>query len=163
MKTQKTGLCPPIRKKVTVKEYYKKVVHWIKQCIWLMKLHRRKHLIIKTLTESFDDGERRSGNGLEVTDLGKSVTNIGIHLKTNLKIHQIDSICVMLIAQGYVVGFRNDDKNKAHRYLITDLGRVAAYENQFKDMIWYRNFDFLKWFIPTLISLTALIIVLVRN
>ncbi len=127
-----------------------------------MRTNRRKHQILEALTNHWLDGETKSVGGFKVTEVGRCLNNMQLHLKTGIKIQKIDSICFTLANQGFISSYSFNEGTKLHTYLIEDAGRVAVFENSFKNLIWWRNFDLWKWVLPLIISVIAVIIALVH-
>jgi hypothetical protein len=123
-----------------------------------MTANSKKHKILKALTDHWLDGENNTVSGFTVTEFGRCLNNMQIHLRTNINIQEVDNICFTLTNQGFIRSFHFDAKTKLHTYLIEDIGRVAVIEKRFKNLIWFRNFDFWKWVLPVIFSLTALAI-----
>ena len=120
--------------------------------------NKSKHLILEILYREFEKGTENTGHGLTVTDLGRSLTNIEIHAKTNLKIKDIDRLCTVLIENGHLKLFKEDTDNKAHRYLITPQGQKAYLDRHY--ITEYNKENRLKWFqiiMPTVTILTFLL------
>ena len=91
----------------------------------LKQMNNNKNKILKILYDKFQHGEKKSGNGLEVTNLGKSATNIEIHESSNIKVSEIEKLCISMINIGHIILQNKDVDDKANRYLITELGRQA--------------------------------------
>lgn len=117
----------------------------------------KKHKILKALYIKWEQGEARTGNGLEVTDLGKSLTTTEIQKETKLQISDIEQICFVLTNTNYIKLFNKNQNDKVNRYLIIDSGQTAFLEKYFLNKVWYRNFDFWKFFLPFLIGLLGLL------
>lgn len=116
-------------------------------------MNHKKHKILKLLFEFWKDGESKSGYGHTVTDLGRSMTTQVIHENTNIKISIVNDICNNLKNEEFLTLTKQDLNNKVYRYLITEKGKDACLNNLFLNQIWWRRFDFWKWFLPFLFGL----------
>ena len=56
-------------------------------------------------------------------------------------------------AMQNALNLQEDTDNKSHRYLITDLGKTAYIDKHLLNKYWLFNFDFWKWFLPSLLAL----------
>lgn len=124
---------------------------------------KKKHQILNVLLNKYQAGEEKSGLGSEVTDLGKSMTNIQIHSATSIDIKLIDNLCYALTNQGHLTIFRKDEQNKAHRYLITPSGQQAVIDKVYLKALWYRKQNFWFQLATILIALGTLVWTLYKD
>lgn len=120
-------------------------------------MNRKKHKILKALYLNWEKGEERSGNGIEVTDLGKSLTTTEIQKETKMQTSDIEQVCSVLVNTNYIKLFSKNQNDKVNRYLIIDNGQTAFVEKHFLNKIWYRDFNFWKFFLPFLVGLLGLL------
>lgn len=118
---------------------------------------RKKHRILTALFSKYQIGEENSGHGHEVTELGRSMTNIQIHNDTGIDIRQVDNLCYSLSNQGHLTILKKDENNKAHRYLITQSGQQAVTDKAYLNTIWYRKQSFWFQLITVLIAVFTFI------
>lgn len=120
-------------------------------------MNKKKHKILKALYLNWKSGEERSGNGIEVTDLGKSLATTEIQKETKMQTSDIEQVCSVLINTNYIKLFSKNQNDKINRYLIIVNGQTAFLEKYFLNKIWYRNFNFWKFFLPFLIGVLGLL------
>lgn len=137
-----------------IKECSKKLLFWLKIIIHNMKDNRRKHKILKVLDQKKTEGELRSGPGLEVTTVGKSLTANKLHTITGYSLKEIEVLCTELIKSEHLELI---DWTPEHQYLINNRGILAIMRRDFLSKIWYISWDFWKWVAPLVISFTALL------
>lgn len=109
--------------------------------------NKKKTKILECLFNHFEDGEKRTGYGHTVTELGRSLTNLEIHNRLKINISDIDKLCLVLSNAGHISLLNFDENDKAHRYVITNSGKQAFidkyYEKQERDFLWSRGKDIL--------------------
>ena len=132
----------------------RKLVFWWYTIIHNMRDNRRKHKILKVLDQKKTQGELRSGPGLEVTPVGKSLTANKIHTITGYSLREIEVPCTELVKSEHLELI---DYTPEHQYLINNRGILAIMRRDFLSKIWYRSWDFWKWVAPSLFSLIALL------
>jgi hypothetical protein len=96
-----------------------------------MRPNKIKHKILKALNEHYQDGEERSGHGHQVTELGKSLTNMEIHKRTHIDVKDIDNFCISLVNSNHISVLTENENDKIRRFLITPWGRQTVLENYF--------------------------------
>ena len=119
--------------------------------------NKKKQAILKSLLDKYQKGEERTGLGVTVTDLGKSMTNIQLHTETKIDVKDVDNLCYVLVNQGHVSILQKDEANKAHRYLITQSGQQAVIDNFYINQVWYRQRAFWFSLLPIIVSLSTLV------
>lgn len=125
--------------------------------------NKKKHLILSKLLAKFQEGEERTGHGIAVTELGRSMTNIQLHHQTGISIENIDKWCYVLSNQGHLTILQKDEGNKAHRYLITPSGQQAVTDKFYLNQVWFRQRAFWFSLLPIIISLVALFWTIVQD
>jgi hypothetical protein len=128
-----------------------------------MNINLKKKKILIVLNNHYGDGEQKTGHGWVVTDLGKSLTNIEIHDRTDLKLRDINDCCISLSTTGHLQIYNKDDKDKAHRYLITDAGRQAVIDDFYGGLIRDKRFGRVKDSMLVLIALLSFLATLYIN
>jgi hypothetical protein len=112
----------------------------------------KKHILLKNLYSSWKDGEDKTTSNYQITPFGRSLTVIELQKKTSYGILKIEELCITLSNDGYIKKITEDTDNKAHRYLIEDLGKSAFIDNYFLNKVLFFSFDFWKWFLPFLVG-----------
>lgn len=116
-----------------------------------------KHKILKHLFSIEKIGEKNSGRGKLITELGRSLTLLELSGKIRVSNDKIDDLCGVLNNDGYIKYLIKDEDSKNHSYLITETGKKAFTDKEFLNNVWYRNKDF--WFkaLPILVATGTLI------
>lgn len=114
----------------------------------------KAHKILKVLYKHYNEGEKKTRGGREVTPIGRSFTTIELNSKTNYSMNTIEDICFSLEQNKYIeqTGFNQDFK--VYRYCITPEG-IDAYIT--KHYIYSLLEIVVKW-IPILISVLSLFV-----
>ena len=71
-----------------------------------------KHKILKHLFEANKFGEKNTGFGRIITDLGKSLSTFELNEKTNISSDKINNICFLLIQDDLIEYNSIDEKKK---------------------------------------------------
>jgi len=117
----------------------------------------KKHLLLKTLYNSWKEGEDKTTSNYQITPFGRSLSVIEIQKLTSFGILKIEELCITLSNDCYVEMLTQDVDNKSHRYLITDLGKSAFIDKHFLYKSLFFSFDFWKWVLPFLVGLLGLL------
>ena len=109
--------------------------------------NNKKQNILKTLFDHYEDGEKRTGYGKTITELGRSLTNLEIHNRTRISIKDIDRLSITLSNAGHISLQSFDENDKAHRYIITPSGQQAFIDNYYpkldREIYWGKGKDLL--------------------
>lgn len=124
----------------------------------MRNINQKKKKILIALNKKYKEGEESSGYGFEITDTGKSLTNIQIHNQTGLTVDDVNEICLPLISVGHVKLQSEDKDDKAHRYLITEQGRQAVSDDYYGQLISDKRFARTKDSILAGVALISLLI-----
>lgn len=138
-----------------LKPLISRFVSMYKTVIYMLRKNRRIHTILKVLTLAEKQGERETKHGSSVEELGRSRSNLELHLDTNIRIDTINDLCFKLVNMGYLKANGVKEDNKINRFNITPAGRIAIIDNIFLNKVWWRNWEIWKWLLPTLIGLST--------
>lgn len=115
-----------------------------------------KHKILKHLFEANKFGEKNTGFGRIITDLGKSLSTFELNEKTNISSDKINNICFLLIQDDLIEYNSIDEKKENNSYIITEKGKKTFIEKGLLSQIWYRQRTFWLPFLALLISFSTL-------
>lgn len=100
-----------------------------------------KNKILKVLYDHWEDGERKTNFGTEITELGRSLSVLDIQDLTQLQRKEIERLLISLSNAGHISLFQKDiDKNqKNHKWIITESGRQAIADNFYLNQLGIDN------------------------
>lgn len=113
-----------------------------------------KHIVLKSLFDTWKLGVENTSYGHTITELGKSLSYLDLMTKSKLNKDTLDLVIIYLQNQDLIKLFSEDeDKNqKNHRWIITNPGKEAYANNRF---INERGFFYRKLLIELLSLLLA--------
>lgn len=117
-------------------------------------INLKAHKILKILYKYFNDGEKKSKGGTNVTEKGRSFTTIELNEKTNYSINLINDICITLEQNEFIKQIDSNKEFKVYQYCITPKGMDAVITKHYV----YSLLEFVVKWIPIAISVLSLCI-----
>ncbi len=131
--------------------------------LFFISIHRKKHIILKTLKEQLDKDTKETFYNRRNLFTNKllpkgSLIPLEISNKTILNNpDEIKRLCNSLKASNYITNGKTElGYTVPTTYVIDELGEIAITEKLFLNKILIRKFDFWKWIIPFFTSILAL-------